>query len=118
MSWNNFGCLPGCGQPTSATFSHALGCPNAMTPPSPPQSAEELYDEAREQLSLACADVDPRSWHASREAEAACRAALDACLRAVYAERGHVAWCDCTVRAFRDDPRCAPPSWLPPEVKP
>jgi hypothetical protein len=51
-------------------------------------------------------------------------AALDALIRAVLAERGHVAGCGCINTPSQgvwsgtrhDDPRCAPPAWPP--VKP
>jgi hypothetical protein len=97
-----------------------------MILPSPPQSAEKLHEEALDQLSIACSDVDPRSWRESIKAEAACRAALDACLRAALAERGHVAGCLChgpggcvgldlednTPCIGHEDERCAFPAWL------
>ena len=105
-----------------------------MTPPSPPQSAEEAYREAqarRRDWSCLMFRVygRPLDKHvqAVRDAECAMEAALDACIRAVLRERGHVDRCDCyptgqVVNSKGEpvrwqegsiDPRCARPVWLP-----
>ena len=101
---------------------------HTVTPPSPPQSAEEAYREAqarRRDWSCLMFRVygRPLDKHvqAVRDAECAMDAALDACIRAVLRERGHVASCECDCPPTLPDiidPRCSPPSWLPPEVKP
>ena len=105
-----------------------------MTPPSPPQSAEEAYREAqarRRDWSCLMFRVygRPLDKHvqAVRDAECAMEAALDACIRAVIAERGHRQNCWCISPrmpahrgadyAGRLDPECASPAWLT-EVKP
>jgi len=59
---------------------------------------------------------------AVRDAECAMEAALDACIRAVLRERGHVRRCNCyddvTNRLTNPcDSRCAWPAWLPEEIK-
>ena|SRR3990167_4125650 len=125
-------CLPSCGQPTAGTFFHANGCPNNLmrtNPPSPPQSAEEAYREAqarRRDWSCLMFRVygRPLDKHvqAVRDAECAMEAALDACIRAVLRERGHVRRCNCyddvTNRLTNPcDSRCAWPAWLPEEIK-
>src|SRR3990167_7802384 len=102
-------CLPSCGQPTAGTFFHANGCPNNLmrtNPPSPPQSAERMYNEVRNCINRVSSLKMQRDIHA----------ALDACIRAVIAEWGHRAGCGCEQTeggGWNLESECAPPSWLP-----
>ena len=118
-----------------------------MTAPGKPQSAEEAYREAQEACPCrrAMSGLNAGEFSASpcwRLRKKICRcgtqepnkphivciweghAALDAALRALLAERGHVAKCQChpagpcTPRCILnhpryDDNRCARPAWLP-----
>ena len=92
-----------------------------MTPPSPPQSAEGAYREAQAAIRRIEA-IYRRGWTVVGTRDAL--TALDACIRALLAERGHVAKCQChpagpcTPRCILnhpryDDNRCARPAWLP-----
>jgi len=95
-----------------------------MTPPSPPQGAEGAYREAHaacggDRTENGSATCDWPNEHGCDHEDL--HAALDACIRAVLAERGHILGCYCTVgeeilKSY-DDPRCARPAWLP-EVEP
>jgi len=94
-------------------------------PPSPPQSAEGAYEAAEKALDDVCPGnhrsdsgigyICGFSCPMCRLAIENVRAALDACIREVLAERGHALECKCyrSINGNQDDPRCVPPSWLP-----
>jgi len=81
-----------------------------MTPPSPPQSAEEAYREAREAIqTIALKDRD----YDSAIRLAAARAALDACIRAAFQEGFDLGLsaCEAAIGLKKEYPRV--PKWLP-----
>ena len=103
-----------------------------MSAPGRPQSAEGAYREAHRscpchlpnvEMKAACGGVC--SCSIGEEQGSVCgwsgHAAIDAALRALLVERGHVEHCKCFTSQygghhFNPDPRCARPAWLPADV--